>query len=372
MKKALFITLVDIYDNNGNGGVKGSQRNLQLLRDIYGEDNIILVSFPRNEYTAPPQGEIFFSRTQNNFQHLIAALFGCKVYFPWQEDNIFKFINKQNIELLFIDSSMLGRMARIKGEYKKVVFFHNVEANYALNKVKNEGIKFFPSYFSSKYNEKIAMKHADIVICLNERDSIELYNLYKRKADYILPVTLEDKFKLEKCNTTKMAKRRLLFVGAFMPQNIVSIEWFINNVMIHLPDIVLDIVGKGFEKKKDEYLKFKNINIIGEVDDLGEYYYSHLIVVLPIRYGSGMKIKTVEAMMYGRNIIASDEALEGYDIENVAGIYRCNTSDEYIATIRSLMDKKCERYSSSVRELFLSKYETKSLVLKILNGISEV
>lgn len=361
MGKVLFITLVDIYDQNGNGGVKGSQRNLKLFRNIYGSDNTILVSFPRNEYTKPPKGEIFFRRTQNNFQHLIAALFGCKVYLPWQEGEIVKFIKEQNIELLFIDSSMLGRLAKVKGEYKKIVFFHNVEADYALNKVKNEGIKFLPSYWASKYNEKIAVKYADKVICLNERDSISLYDLYERQADYILPVTLDDKFELEKCNGRKILKNRLLFVGAFMPQNIISIEWFINNVMILIPDIILDIVGKGFEKKKEEYLKFENINVIGEVDDLEEYYYSHSIVILPIRYGSGMKIKTVEAMMYGRTIIASDEALEGYDVKGVDDVYRCNTPEDYLRAIKKALNKK-QKYSKDVRNLYVNRHRTSDIV----------
>lgn len=360
MNRALFITVVDMYDNNGNGGVKGSQRNYELIQRIYGEENTILVTFPRKEYTCPPEGAIYFERTQSNMQHLIAALLGCKVYFPWKEKRIKEFIDEQKVNLLFIDSSMLGRLTRLKGEYRTVVFFHNVEANYAYNKVRNEGLKFLPSYWASKLNEKYAMKFADKVVSLNERDARELEALYGRKADFILPVTLSDKFDIErKMNTPKTD--RLLFVGAYMPQNVVSIEWFIKEVLLYIDGVGIDIVGKGFEEKKNEYEQLGDINVIGTVDDLDSQYYSHSIVVLPIQYGAGMKIKTAEAMMYGMTIIASDEALEGYEVNEIEGVYRCNKPEEYITAINKVMNKQDESYKE-VRERFLEKYETSKVI----------
>lgn len=361
MKKVIFITVVDIYDKNGNGGVKGSQRNLKLISDIYGRENVMLITFPRHEYTTPPDNAICWERTQNNLQHLIAAIFGCKVYFPWNERKMFRFICDQKPDILFIDSSMLGRMAKIKGDFLKVVFFHNVEASYAYNKVKNEGIRFLPSYYASKSNEKKAMLYADKVICLNMRDKNQLSKLYEREADYILPVTMEDVFDENKLAQYSIKKNTLLFVGAFMPQNIVSIEWFIENVMSQLPDICLDIVGKGFEKKASEYSKYNNVNVIGTVDDLDDIYYSHNILVLPILYGAGMKIKTAEALMYGRQIIASDEALEGYNVEGVKDIYRCNNVEEYVKAIRTAVNNMNKEFKS-VRNLFLEKYETHAVL----------
>ncbi len=365
-KKVFFITVVDMYDQNGNGGVKGSQRNLLLLQKCFGKENVILATFPRKEYTLPPLGAITFKRTKNNFEYLIAALFGCKVYFPWYEKEIFKYINHQKIDMLFIDSSMLGRMARIDGNYKKVVFFHNVEAYYALNKVKNEGIKFLPSYWASKRNEVKAMKYADRIICLNERDANTLKLLYRRTPDYILPVTLTDSFDEERYNNAVLKKNCLLFVGALMPQNQISVEWFIERIMSGLPEVTLDIVGKGFDRKKDEYEKNSNVNVIGEVDDLGEYYYSHPIVVLPIQYGAGMKIKTAEAMMYGRIIIGSDEAFEGYEVNGADGIYRCNSAEEYICRIKEELTGENLNLGKS-RLVFLKKYETE----KVLSGFQD-
>lgn len=76
---------------------------------------------------------------------------------------------------------------------------------------------------------------------------------------------------------------------------------------------------------------------------------------MPIFYGDGMKIKTAEAMMYGKTILASDEALEGYEVKDIQGIYRCNTREEYLETIH-MIERNENYYNKSVRNLFLSKY----------------
>lgn len=357
--KVLFVTSNDMYDKYGNGGTKVSQKNFKLIKEYFGEKNIYLCTFPRNTDSESPKDAITLKRTQSVLGQLIAALFGCKVYFPWREKEVIKLIKDLNIDILFIDGSVLGRLARLKGNYKKIIFYHNIETDYAWNKVKNEGIRFLPSFWASKYNDKCGIK-ADAVMCLNQRDSDRLNELYNRKADFLLPVTFTDDFDVNRTNDKY--KKEILFLGSLFAPNQVSIEWFIKKVMPQLDDITLNIVGKDFEKMKADYEEYKNVHVIGSVKDLAEYYYKYSAVVLPIKYGAGMKVKTAEAMMYGRRIFASDEALEGYDVIGIKGITRCNSAEEYITAINNYFSNEEQlRYQSDVRELFSEKYETSSV-----------
>ena len=90
-------------------------------------------------------------------------------------------------------------------------------------------------------------------------------------------------------------------------------------------------------------------------------------MVLPILWGDGMKVKTAEALMFGKTIFATDEALEGYMIENTENIYRCNSADEFINKINTYIVEKNrqKKYNPSIRELFLSKYETNGYIEKV-------
>ena len=114
---------------------------------------------------------------------------------------------------------------------------------------------------------------------------------------------------------------------------------------------------------KSEELTAGNVDVVGTVDDLSHYYYEADVVVLPILYGNGMKVKTAEAMMYGKPILATQEALEGYDIFGIEGIRECNSIEQFVSAIEELRRiKKDDVIVSQTRELFLNKYETSHIV----------
>lgn len=368
--KILFLTSNDVGDKYGNGGVQGTRKNFSLIEGIIGEENVILCSIKAKEHIKYERCDVVIEQPKNNICILFANLCGCKRYFPWQEKYIIKEIEKNKIDILFVDSSILGRIVRRKLSCKTIVFFHNIEAEYAWNKVKNEGIWFIFSFLASKINEKYAIK-ADKIGCLNEGESKKIGKLYGREADFYLPVTFKDRFDLEK---VKYAFRKeILFVGSLFGPNEASINWFVENVMSELPEYTLNIVGKGFEANREKYKKYDNIRVIGSVKDIDEYYYKHLVVVMPILFGAGMKVKVAEAMMFGKNILATDEALAGYEVDGVGGIYRCNTSDEYKVSIENIFNvKEYEPYNLEVRNRFLEKYETgclRKILEEIIRGI---
>ena len=124
----------------------------------------------------------------------------------------------------------------------------------------------------------------------------------------------------------------------------------------------MDIVGRGWEEKKEELSEYKQVNIIGTVDDVSYWYHKYPALVMPIRRGSGIKVKTAEAIMYGKTIFASDEALEGYDVNEIKGIYRCNDAKEYIDNIMSFFTgKEIPLCQDDVRKLYLKKYSSDHL-----------
>lgn len=288
---------------------------------------------------------------------------------PSEEKKILSYVDEIQPDVIFLDTSLLGKILR-KVDKKTIVFFHNIEADYTWNKVRKEGIGYLLVYWATKYNEKQAMR-ADRIVCLNNRDSVRMKKLYGRRADFLLPITFKDTF--DKDKTTCSYKREILFLGSLFPPNEISIEWFIKEVVPKLQGITLNIVGKDFEKQKEKYEQNENVKVIGTVEELASYYYSHAAVVLPIKYGAGMKVKTAEAMMYGRRIFASDEALEGYEVEGINGISRCNTVQEYVNAINTYFEKEEQKpYEEKVRTLFLKNYETKVVKQKFFEMINEL
>ena len=89
-----------------------------------------------------------------------------------------------------------------------------------------------------------------------------------------------------------------------------SIKWFLENVYPNIvkkyPNIVSHIAGSY---PPEELVKMGNKNIIieGFVTDeiLKELYNNARLVVVPLRYGAGIKGKVIEAMKMGTPVITT-------------------------------------------------------------------
>ena len=74
-----------------------------------------------------------------------------------------------------------------------------------------------------------------------------------------------------------------------------------------------------------------------------------------------MKVKTCESLMYGKNIIGTDEAFEGYDVDykQVGGL--CNTAQEYIDCLKRFEENPRPRFNAYSRKVYLEKYSYSSI-----------
>jgi glycosyltransferase involved in cell wall biosynthesis len=62
------------------------------------------------------------------------------------------------------------------------------------------------------------------------------------------------------------------------------------------------------------------VEILGQIDDLGDYYSRIDVALAPIRLGGGIKVKVIEALMYQRPVLATAYALEGFPPDLAAAI----------------------------------------------------
>lgn len=99
----------------------------------------------------------------------------------------------------------------------------------------------------------------------------------------------------------------------------------------------------------------RKVKILSNIKDLTPYYQNALCMVMPIFTGGGMKVKTAEALMYGKIIVGTKESFEGYET-NATGIFiECNNKEEFISKINKLLPK-VQPYNIDSRKLFLEKY----------------
>ena len=302
-----------------------------------------------------------------------------KLYFS-ANDNYLKCIEErlcsEKYDFVFVQQSLLGRVCQyIKKKYpliKIIVFFHNIEIQYAQEYMRTKGLRAIPFYLSVLYWEKKCCKNADYYITLNRRDSLLLHDIYTRKSDLELPTSFHDIFDMRIASRTKASMENepvdYLFVGVSFFANIQGVQWFINYVMPKV-DGHFHVVGKGLDSVDFKNLTGK-IHIHGFVDDLSDYYYRARMVVSPIHVGGGMKTKTGEALMYGKTILGSSEAFEGYEIDERCMIL-CSTEEDYIRAICN-MANDVHLYNTSARQLFLKYYSNDVVRFKMNSFLKSI
>ncbi len=109
---------------------------------------------------------------------------------------------------------------------------------------------------------------------------------------------------------------RLLFVGSRTAPNTDGLRWFLDTVWPQIaelsPDTRLDVIGT-VAADFDAGRMPAGVRLHGLVPDLAPFYRRAGIVVSPLRFGSGLKIKLVEALAWGKPTVASPVTLQGVE-----------------------------------------------------------
>ena len=133
-------------------------------------------------------------------------------------------------------------------------------------------------------------------------------------------------------------KKTILFVGNLLvSQNFSTLKYIIDNIFPRLKnEFILKVVGKNNQQILETYQSFSYIKFAGVVDDLESEIKNALCLLAPIQFGSGIKIKVLEAMSFGGIVITSKIGAEGISAVNNQDFFICKDDEEYINNILKL------------------------------------
>lgn len=160
---------------------------------------------------------------------------------------------------------------------------------------------------------------------------------------------------LRKLQRPALTGNRVLFVGSlWISFNQQAITWYIENVHIRLADVNgYHLVVAGSSRGKDmSWLRkitahFSNIEVRLDVPDLEPLYDSAAVFINPMKNGSGVKLKTIEATRHGLPIVATDIGVEGTGFQ--AGIHfkLANDPEAFAACVRELLVDKALAHATA-------------------------
>jgi glycosyltransferase involved in cell wall biosynthesis len=192
-------------------------------------------------------------------------------------------------------------------------------------------------FFTTKREEARALNRADSVLAIQEEDKRFFESITKT------PVVVVGDLRPEQPLPVPVNKAvELLYVGSKNKLNVHSMEIFLEKIypglLEMIPSIRLSVAGTVCEKiKLPAGLEDHSVQLLGRVADLEDIYQRHDIVINPMLLGTGLKIKCIEAIAYGKPLITSRIGAAGLEQGIGTALFVAESTREYAAHIEFIM-----------------------------------
>lgn len=229
-------------------------------------------------------------------------------------------------------------------------------------------------------SEVEAIKKADTIIAINPNEAAifeSLLNEEQHKNDIVtIPAFFANR---EKPKIKFWGKSiDILYVGSVSNFNVSGLNWFLEEVLpklvkISSKSIKVHVAGNISRSKDIDWDRHEEyLNVLGKVDNLDALYESTKCCIAPILGGAGMKIKVVEALSYGKCIVATHKAVEGINWKPYQAIKVTDNPKEYAVEIHKIISQSqyrnnLEREASLLFEKEHSLNSIKSRLYSIIN-----
>ncbi|PYR70456.1 MAG: hypothetical protein DMF88_02895 [Acidobacteria bacterium] len=154
----------------------------------------------------------------------------------------------------------------------------------------------------------------------------------------------------------------LLFLGSFMHEpNVDAAEWFVTSVLplvrARVPGATVHLVG-GWQEKVAHLGRHPGVVVTGRVDDVKRYLAMADVCVVPLRWGGGVKLKTLEMMAAARPVVATHVGTEGIHVEHGTDVLLASSAEEFAArTVELLRDRGArEALGQNARRLVMREH----------------
>ena len=210
----------------------------------------------------------------------------------------------------------------------KILDCHDVftDRNALLQRAKLDPQDFWISL--NQGDECRGLRRSDVILGIQERESSYFQRLTQgrrvvRTVGHIIP---SDPLPFTDAQVPVVG-----YLASANPLNRVGLRWFLEEVW----PLVRDRGGVGRLVVAGgicEAMPFpEEVELLGIVPSPRELYRSSLFMINPMRTGTGLKIKTVEAMAHGRAIVTTPAGVEGMALP--PGVSVAGTADDFAEAV---------------------------------------
>jgi glycosyltransferase involved in cell wall biosynthesis len=274
-------------------------------------------------------------------------------------------------DVVHIDHLQMAQFVDFDAPYRTVLDHHNVESMIVKRLRETSGSIGIRLYASLEWPR---LKQYELSVC--------------RKCDAVITVSEEDKTTLQAMDPTlgnvhsvpigvdvdstpiierKIGSRNILFLGTMhWPPNIDCVHYFYRDIFplvkAELPDCTLTVAGQRPPRSIEALARDPAVRVTGYVSDAAVCAKDCGVFIVPLRSGSGVRVKILNALAMGLPVVSTSVGAEGIEAEHGAHLLIADTPKDFAHAVVSVLRDPdlADQIGRNGRALVSAKYSWKA------------
>ncbi len=318
----------------------GTPRKQKLFEEEFGDllEEIHIVPEPHSKHFKR------LAQCYSVFRPGSYSMLAC--YSPKMQNKLDELLAGNDFDAVHTEFPFMGQY-EMKSDVIKILDAHNVEHD----NFRRMGMKCrhpIKKWFYRKEYEKVKREEVDIInqqdmlLTTSETDLKLLRQHVENVPGFVVPNGVDSTFFTP--SDRQEEPFSMVFTGmmGYTP-NHDGMLWFLDEIFPRIlrkkPEAKVYIVGnrppEALKKRRSD-----NIVVTGFVDDVRPYVWKSAIFVVPLRMGSGTRLKVVEALAMKKPVVSTSIGCEGIDVEHGKSILIEDDPAEFASAVVTLMEEK--------------------------------
>ena len=235
-----------------------------------------------------------------------------------------------NPEVVIVEYVFLSKALELfSKDVLKIIDTHDIFADrYKLYQKNNQGPRW---YSTTKKEENKGLSRADIVIAIQQHEA----NVLAKRLKNTQVVTVGHLVPLHQSIKEKLYQK-ILFIASSNIINVYTLDHFVKNVFsqirLKFSDAQLILAGDIC----NEVESFQGCIKLGRVESLKDAYNLADLAINPILFGTGLKIKNIEALGYSKPLVTTTIGAEGMESGASEAFLIADSPEDFVTHITEI------------------------------------
>ncbi|MFZ0544615.1 MAG: glycosyltransferase family 4 protein [Candidatus Promineifilaceae bacterium] len=294
-----------------------------------------------------------------------------RIYHPALKRQLHKLLTERQFDLIHVNQIMVWQYLPQPLTTPVILCKDNVWADLAERETQAAGgilarrLKHLDAQRMRRY-ETAAITTSNHCVVVSEQDADLVHEMAPDIPLSVIPNGVDTDYF---CPTPETAEHStLVFTGAMGWQpNADAMLYFCNEVLPCIqkdfPDVQLAIVGLHPPEAIKNLSQQPQIHVTGFVPDVRPYIANASVYIVPLRAGSGTRLKVLEALAMGKAVVSTRIGAEGLEVDNGRHLLLADDPEEFATAVSDLLQNPARRRSlgQAGRALVEASYDWKAI-----------